>query len=92
MSRAELSSVCRLEEESKASKELDRDLEDLKKILDSNKLTQEHLQQEMELLKTELAQQTKEHQAVRLRTPAEPLLLAPAEPQPFCPAGSGFSV
>ncbi|KAF6737157.1 Keratin, type I cytoskeletal 18 [Oryzias melastigma] len=53
----------KLEEESKASKELDRDLEDLKKILDSNKLTQEHLQQEMELLKTELAQQTKEHQA-----------------------------
>uniref|UniRef100_A0A8C7YKD5 IF rod domain-containing protein n=1 Tax=Oryzias sinensis TaxID=183150 RepID=A0A8C7YKD5_9TELE len=56
----------KLEAETKANKELDKDLEDLKRTLEETKLTQENLQQEMDLLKSELDQLTRDHQNVRL--------------------------
>uniref|UniRef100_A0A3B3IID7 IF rod domain-containing protein n=1 Tax=Oryzias latipes TaxID=8090 RepID=A0A3B3IID7_ORYLA len=52
----------KLEAETKANKELDKDLEDLKRTLEDTKLTQENLQQEMELVKSELDGLTRDHQ------------------------------
>lgn len=60
--------VCRLNDEKNARKVLEKDLEDLNKILDNAKLSQENTKKEIELVKEELDRLQKEHKDVRLET------------------------
>lgn len=57
--------VPRLEDETKARKELEKDVEDLKKTSEETRLNCEQTQKEIDLVKEELDRLKKEHKDVR---------------------------
>lgn len=57
--------VLRLEDETKARKELEKDVEDLKKTSEETRLSCEQTQKEIDLVKEELDRLKKEHKDVR---------------------------
>ncbi len=57
--------VCRLEDEKKARKELEKDVDDLKKTIEDTKLNHKQTQKETDLVKEELNRLKQEHKEVR---------------------------
>lgn len=57
--------VRRLDDEKKAQRELEKDLEDLKKTAEDSKLNRMQTQKEIDLVKEELARLEQEHKEVR---------------------------
>lgn len=62
------SPVCRLNDETKSRKELEKDLEDLKKTIEDTRLNRLQTQKEIDLVNAELARLEHEHTEVRLNT------------------------
>ncbi len=60
--------MCRLDDETKARKELEKDVEDLKKTNEETKLNRKQMQKEIDLVKEELGRLEQEHKDVRLET------------------------
>lgn len=63
-----LLSVCRLDDEKKACKELEKDLEDVNKTAEATKLKSEQTKKEIDLVNEELARLQQEHKDVRPET------------------------
>lgn len=59
--------MLRLEDETKARKELEKDVEDLKKTSEETKLNCEQTQKEIDLVKKELDRLKQEHKDVRAK-------------------------
>lgn len=60
--------MCRLEDEKNGKRELENDLEDLKKTIEDTGLNRIHTQKEIDLMKEELDRLEKEHKEVRKHT------------------------
>lgn len=58
-------SLCRLDDEKKARKELEKEVDDLKKTIDDTKLNRNQTQKEIDMVKQELARLQLEHKVVR---------------------------
>ena len=58
--------VCRLDDEMKARKDLEKDLDTLRKVKDDTKTSHDQMQREIDLVKDELARLEREHADVRL--------------------------
>lgn len=61
-------SVCRLNDEKKARKVIEKDLQDLKKTIEDTKLNRKQTQKDIDLVKEELARLEQDHKEVRLQT------------------------
>lgn len=61
-------SVCRLNDEKKARKAIEKDLEELKKTVEETKLNRKQTEKEINLVKEELARLEQDHKNVRLQT------------------------
>ena len=60
--------MCRLKDETEARKELEKDIEDLKKTKEDTRLNCKQTKKEIELVKEELARLNQEHKEVRSET------------------------
>lgn len=60
-------SLCRLNDEKKGRKAIEKDLEDMKKSIEDTKLSRKQTQKEIDLVKEELARLDQEHKDVRLQ-------------------------
>lgn len=63
-----LPSFCRLKDETEARKELEKDIDDLKKTKEDTKLNCQQTKKEIDLVKEELARLDQEHKEVRSET------------------------